>query len=197
MSYHSDNFLQQILIPATSFPGIQLLNSKLLEPWHPLNKSLSFKCLNYNSKLQKWFDIQKNISYFLMYMKTTFAILWLSRTILPIYFFYHPAYMRFEKMRRNWNMQSLLPIFQCSHCHHNLYKVRYTVPVVHTYIAFSIVLLFCWICVSDGFVSTQAIILTEATLNHDLPSSHFVHIWNFMCAVVTFCVLRRYKFSLM
>ena len=63
------------------------------------------------------------------------------------YTFLSPCiYMRFEKMRRNWNMQSLLPIFRCSHCHHNLYKVRYMVPVVHTYIAFSIVL-FCWICV--------------------------------------------------
>ena len=105
--------------------------------------------------------------------------------------FYHPAYIWGLKMRRNWNMQSLLPIFQCSHCHHNLYKVRYTISVVHTlhFLLFSFAGY-----VSDGFVSTQAIIL-QATLNHDLPSSHFVHIWNFMCHSL-YIVLRRYKFPL-
>ena len=31
MSYHSDNFLQQLLIQATSFPGISVQPIKLIE----------------------------------------------------------------------------------------------------------------------------------------------------------------------
>ena len=61
-------------------------------------------------------------------------------------------------------MQSLLPIFQCTQCDHNLCKVRYMVPVVLHTLHFLLFSLDVCLMVSSP---PKPSFSTQATLNHD------------------------------
>ena len=103
---------------------------------------------------------------------------YLSYILLPTYFF-----ITLDITLKNWGetetCNHCFQSFNVRRCHHNLYgTVIYGSSCsITTYIAF----FYCSLrCVSDGFVSTQAIILYTSNSKPRFYLSHFVHIWNFM-----------------